>query len=557
MNHSGQYVESAELVGERNSRDLRAVVSGKQRHVWGRHGTRREADLLRDIPDDCLPVLIGAGLGNALAGLIETGRPVAVADLETPLLDAADIAHRFGDSVFFAEGDGLDSLLESLKSWREQHGNKPFHPVALPFHLRLRNGLYAQLASALTAANSVDFWTAARYPKFRSESPRVLLLQADYFLSQEIRTAFDRMAVSYRTLSVQKHGRGSSEFVKSLLETVLDFKPDFVLTINHFGLDRDGRFTELLDRLELPLASWFVDSPHLILFDYPDLASERTVIFSYDADTLAPMRSRGFENVHWLPLGTDHNRFRPGQAGREQWRADISFVGNSMENSVRKFLDESRVPHELLANWQGLAAEFAASPHHLAAGYLAEAHPDLWDMLQAVQDTQSRLAYESLITFEATRQYRQECVRQTLKFTPLVAGDAEWSQVLGDSNWRRAGHLDYYRDLPGFYPSAAINLNCTSMQMKGAVNQRVFDIPACGGFVLTDSRKQMAELFDPETEFIAYTSPDAIAPLAHELLRNEKKRIKVAESARRRILSEHTYEHRIKSLFAIMRESFV
>lgn len=51
------------------------------------------------------------------------------------------------------------------------------------------------------------------------------------------------------------------------------------------------------------------------------------------------------------------------------------------------------------------------------------------------------------------------------------------------------------------------------MQMKGAVNQRVFDVPAAGAFVLTDWREQMDELFEPGKEIVCYREPGEVPEL--------------------------------------------
>ena len=77
-----------------------------------------------------------------------------------------------------------------------------------------------------------------------------------------------------------------------------------------------------------------------------------------------------------------------------------------------------------------------------------------------------------------------------LDFNPLIVGDPGWKELLkGRDGWRYHSELSYYDDLPDFYPLSDINFNCTSQQMKGAVNQRVFDVPCCNGFLLTDHRR--------------------------------------------------------------------
>ena len=110
--------------------------------------------------------------------------------------------------------------------------------------------------------------------------------------------------------------------------------------------------------------------------------------------------------------------------------------------------------------------------------------------------------------------------------------------------------------MPDFYPLSEINFNATSQQMKGAVNQRVFDVPAAGGFVLTDAREQLAALFTPGREAAVYAEPGEIEALARHYLAHPAERERVSRAARERIAAEHTYEHRLAKLALAMKKAF-
>ena len=92
--------------------------------------------------------------------------------------------------------------------------------------------------------------------------------------------------------------------------------------------------------------------------------------------------------------------------------------------------------------------------------------------------------------------------------------------------------------------------------MKGAVNQRVFDVPVCGGFLLTDHRRQMEDLFEPGREIVCYREPGEIQDLVRHYLARDDARRAVTEAARKRILAEHTYDLRLASLVRTMREIY-
>lgn len=561
MNRSTPY--SAEAISDDNENicDVRITVDDKKWHLWGRNGFTREADMAATIPGNTLPVLFGTGLGHCLQSLIDRGDPIAVVDMEEEINRVTGVKKACANAknVLWVDLPTPQKALEQLTKWQASNGGKPFSPLIFPLYPRLNRAYYGTLAETLKSNAKADFWTQARYPKFQSTSPRILFFDSNYFLCGEILASLTRLGIEHATIQLDKSGVGSLVFVETLLKSVVDFRPDFVLTVNHFGMDREGKLAGLLSKLGLPLASWFVDNPHLILHQYEHPGTDNTAIFTYDAGNLDQLRDKGFANTHYLPLATDPERFRPslGTNPPQQWKADVSFVGNSMSGPVAKSLKDSSLPEPWEEEYRQVAAEYGASGISSVMNFLVESRPDWQAILDGLPTRENRLALESLLTWEATRQYRLSCVEQIIEFAPLIVGDNGWIDQLGSSNdWRHIPGIDYYKDLPSFYAMSKINFNCTSRQMVGAVNQRVFDAPACGGFVLTDYREQMEDLFDLENEVVVYTTPEEIPDLIREYLADDKKRKQIAHAARERILAEHTYEIRLEKLISLMRSSF-
>ncbi|EPR43890.1 protein of unknown function DUF3880 [Desulfovibrio sp. X2] len=556
--------------------DLRLLVaaagSAKAWHLLGRGGEETELRAVREFlaAPSGLPVLLGAGLGHGLALLLrEWDGPVAVVDKEKAVQEAggarAALSAEDAKRVLWLDmeeiGDdpqGEGGVLVALTRWQMSLGGRPFAPILHPVYARLDRDYYGSVREALSASRSFDFWARARYEKFREWPPRVLLVTSRYFLMGEIVAACERLGAPCRLIDMGAKEVGRAEFVQDLLHAVLEFRPDFVFTVNHLGVDREGILVDLLSRLELPLASWFVDNPHLILYVYERLNSPYTAIFTWDADNIASLRELGFETVRYLPLATDAHRFRPGRPGRPEWKSRVSFVGNSMVTKVEKRLEAAAPPPELAGRFEEIAAGFKESDERSVAAYLAARHAELLPFLKEMDTVERRLAFEALITWEATRQYRLSCVRATLPFSPLIVGDAAWKRLLpgeGDA-WRWHHEVSYYDDLPGFYPCSEVNFNCTSKQMKGAVNQRVFDVPACGAFLVTDHREQMEELFAPGREVACYAEPGEAEDMVRHYLAHPAERERIVAAARERILRDHTYDLRVTQLFTAMRELF-
>ncbi len=538
--------------------DVRIHIDGKRWHLWGRKGSERESDLASGVAPGDLPVLLGAGLGVCLGELLKSG-PVAVLDND-PLIAEASGADLFRDhpKVIWLSGDPAQ-VLNQVREWRASNGGQALKLLKIPLYQRLDRDWYTAIGNTLEDENESglpDFWTEVAYPKFRNSKPRVLFFNRPYFLMGEITSALNRLGIEFRSVDIGSGDTVRDGFVEDLLHAVVEFKPDFALTVNHFGVDREGRLTDLLMKMKLPLASWFVDNPHLILYRYADVLPDLTAIFTYDAGNLGVMRKKGFENVFYLPLATDVERFKPGIAGRKEWRAAVSFLGNSMVHAVEEYTLSSGVSGDLLRQFPNLAAEFGERAELSVEEFLERKHPAVLHQMESFSSDEQKLSFEALITWEATRRYRLSCVLELLPYNPLIVGDDGWHKLLPREGWRYLASLDYYNDLPAFYPMSKIGFNCTSRQMKGAVNQRVFDVPACGGFVLTDYREQMEALFEPGHEIVSYSNITEIGPLLEKWMNDDAGRAAVTAAARKRILAEHTYEHRLSLLLEKMRQTF-
>lgn len=400
--------------------------------------------------------------------------------------------------------------------------------------------------------------TSESWPKFRSTKPRILLLTSQYFLIGELKAACERLDVDHLLLDFGTKEMDLDTFVSEMVTALGSFRPDFVLTVNHLGVDREGVLASLLRKYDVPLASWFVDNPHLILGTYQNLHDARTALFTWDSDNIVHLGDMGFDNVFHLPLGADPTRLIPHRTEPvEEWRAPISFVGNSMLAKTIKRIEAAMPSQRLIEAGILVARAFGESDEPHAGRFLKRNFPELRDEFESLGSPERKQAFETFVTWQSTLMYRLECILRILSFGPLVVGDPGWHELLkGREGWRYHVELSYYDDLPDFYPLSDINFNCTSQQMKGAVNQRVFDVPCCNAFLLTDYRKQMESLFDPETEIVFYRDPDEIPGLVDVYLNDPQRRRRVAEAARKRVLAEHTYDHRMTSLIETMRQTF-
>jgi spore maturation protein CgeB len=137
----------------------------------------------------------------------------------------------------------------------------------------------------------------------------------------------------------------------------------------------------------------------------------------------------------------------------------------------------------------------------------------------------------------------------------VIYGDKGWDKLLSCDGLLRPP-VNYFTELPDVYRGTTININCTSLQMKTAVNQRVFDVPACGGFLLSDYQEDMDIFFEVGTEAVCFRSNEEAVSLASHYLEHDAERKRLSDAARRRVLAEHTYEKRMAELVAEMQRRY-
>jgi spore maturation protein CgeB len=149
-------------------------------------------------------------------------------------------------------------------------------------------------------------------------------------------------------------------------------------------------------------------------------------------------------------------------------------------------------------------------------------------------------------TYKASGIYRAELLHHVISLGLVVVGDSGWRQLLPMASQHNA--VSYGPLLAQLYSSATINLNATSLQMPTALNQRIFDVPAAGGFLLTDAQSDVAEHFKLGTEMIVYNDAHELTDLCSYYLTHDSIRRAIIERARERVLREHMYVHRLHFL---------
>ncbi|MFN3167275.1 MAG: glycosyltransferase [Phycisphaeraceae bacterium] len=89
------------------------------------------------------------------------------------------------------------------------------------------------------------------------------------------------------------------------------------------------------------------------------------------------------------------------------------------------------------------------------------------------------------------------------------------------------------------------SVNAPPRQIKG----RVFEVPACGGFLLTQPAEDLDAYLEPGVDCATFESLDDLIDQVRYYLDHEEERRAIAERGYQRTLAEHTYAERFEAIF--------
>jgi hypothetical protein len=137
----------------------------------------------------------------------------------------------------------------------------------------------------------------------------------------------------------------------------------------------------------------------------------------------------------------------------------------------------------------------------------------------------------------------------------IIGGDLSYGRISDPLLKFNVPNIKYhnattnYADTKLIYNKTKISLNISSLQFDNALNPRVFDVFASGGFLITDRLPDLAEIFQDSDE-ISFNSVEELQFKLDYFSQNEnhKKYIDLKEHFKNQIITKYTYNHLIESI---------
>jgi len=538
-----------------SSGKLSARVAFENKTVRHLHSTvmpEAEADLYDTLQwYGDLIVLAGVGLGwhlrKALVRLPAHSSCIVIDYFEECAKHAREsLFARVPNRVFFLSAGNIDNSMNALLSFVDSVTAGSLQIVKHPASFDCFGDFYQAQLDAI----------ARRYlpprPRPATTPKKALTFFGDFFLEQEVSRALAANAVEPVLFHYKKRTNGI-DFETTLSRLIQEEKPDFILSINMKAFDGNGETGRIASRFSVPLVVWFVDDPRPILLTGRNHINPGTIGLCWEKEYCSLLRGAGFSKVEYLPLACDPAQGAGASRAGPQTRpvTPLGFVGTSMvDRYAGKIRDKFLWSDGLFPLVEAMSNELCSDPTFQVYGSIPD-HAKRLGIELAFSDERNLTWLGAYIIHHASMKRRKAIVGALLPRKIETFGDPlGWKEIFGETVATHSD-IDYRHDIASVYQSIAINVNITSCQMPTAVNQRVFDIPMAGSFVISDNQKDLHQLFD-QPEIATYETIDDLQEKIGYYLENEPERRKITGLAQKRILGEHTYAHRIRKIISLL-----
>ncbi len=307
----------------------------------------------------------------------------------------------------------------------------------------------------------------------------------------------------------------------------------------------------------------------------PALAPEALFLFPCGPEQAVPLRERGLPHVEPIPFGVDAERFRPMELSRKdqkRFSAPVCFIGTPLVNDgndgyralakgvalTRQKLPPDQVP--VADRLKALLDELVARQVEDLFRYrLPEIVPVLEEKYRvrfffppAMESERETLMIQ--VGVHLSMLQRVSVARRLAPLGLAVYGPLEW-KTLGIPDLDYRGEAPWAMDLPKAISGAAINVNVSKIMFETGVGPRLFEVLACGGFLLSNRNAGISELFEDGQDLVFYENLDDLEEKVRYYLAHPEERRRIGEHGRRTVVEKHTLLHRAQRIVQVLEEA--
>lgn len=304
----------------------------------------------------------------------------------------------------------------------------------------------------------------------------------------------------------------------------------------------------------IPYAAWTQDSPLLSLYD-DTITYDTNYLFCFDSEQYWGLLNRGINNVYYLPLGVDTNKFYNISSKKgidKRFCSDISFVGTlyndkSMLGDIKRQLPQYAQGYlDAFMNVQLIVPEMRFSQTQIDEKCMNVLKNSIdFDGEEYTGITFEGLM-ENLIDRHVTVLEREEMLRVCRDYEGFkLYTNTKMIPIDGVHN---CGIVNYYTEMPLVFRNSKININSTLRSIHYGIPLRVIDIIASGGFVLTNEQPDLWEFFEKDISIATYYNMCELREKIDYYLSHDEERKKIIDNGMKIVKEQFDYKVLLKRI---------
>ena len=330
--------------------------------------------------------------------------------------------------------------------------------------------------------------------------------------------------------------------------------------MNYFPL-----ISNVCERTGVKYVSWTCDNP-LISMYHESVFHACNYIFTFDKTNYLEFRGMGVKHIWYLPLAVDTERMdallgapeKPERRNATQdsemrkYRGDVAFVGSLYErNSYDKI--KNRLPEYLRGYFDAvMEAQLNISGANIVEPMLTT---NILEQLQEYfQLEKSEGSFSDLgLIFQTTVlgfkiaeiERRRALIELSKHYKVNVYSNSDVSDLL---RIQYCGSVDYWSEMPKVFRMSKINLNFTIPNIKSGIPLRIWAVLGCGGFLLTNYQAEIPYYFKEGEDLVCFDSLEDLCEKVGYYLEHEEERKRIAWNGYLKVLENHSYIERIRTI---------
>ena len=320
--------------------------------------------------------------------------------------------------------------------------------------------------------------------------------------------------------------------------------------------------SNICEALHIPYIAWTYDAPLVSLFD-ASIYNSCNLIFSFDYEQYAYFKKLNVKNIFYLPMAANTDiidKLNLYNTDYQQYSHNISFVGGLYEDNLYN-QGISLIPDEYqpeirdyltthLCNWD------AKRSWPILSSDLTNFLVSKGASLAKCADMPDELFLGILLLSRKLGEMERITILNRLSASfPVDFYTRSKSPYL--QNIIVHAPVDYQVTMRKIFHLSKINLNITLPSICSGIPQRVFDIMACGGFVLTNYQPDIERHFKIGEEIETFKDMEECMYKADYYLHHDEARLKIAVNGFQSILQQHNYTQRVTELMEIVQQHSV